>query len=586
VARNEIVLLDQIIEARQAALASPPSIGDAFELFGCEQALRERDLSLDEIEQGVVGGGNDGAIDGVYVFLGDNLLADDSDLFDDAFPATQVPPRARLLLWLVQTKHEESFTETAIDLVRDSTRRLLDLSQEEEDLRELYSEAVVSRTGIFRSALRKLAARHPQVEVRFSYVTRGSVQDANAKVLIKANELDQHFKDMLPKANARVELLGAAELWKRASELPSYTLELKYRENSTSGNSHVGIVSLGDYMEFLADESGALRRHIFDWNVRDYQGNVEVNREIERSLQADDAPEFWWLNNGVTIICSRASIQSKTYYMDDVQIVNGLQTSHTIYSTLSKQSADHAARDKAILVRILVADDASTRDQVIRATNRQTNVPAASLRATDDVQRSVEAYFAANGWYYDRRKNYYRNLGKTPERIVSIPLLAQAVMAMGLSRPDNSRARPSSLLKRDDDYRQIFSEALPLPVYLWLAKAQKDIDSFLLTPAAATTPPERTNLRFHLAMLAVAKLFGGKVYAPAQLNALATEDRPVADADLPECLLELRARLAELGRQTGDTTDKLAKGPELVDYILQRAFPGEVQQKASKSGAS
>ena len=161
--------------------------------------------------------------------------------------------------------------------------------------------------------------------------------------------------------------------------------------------------------------------------------------------------------------------------MDDVQIVNGLQTSHTIHTTLSKQPADHPARDRAILVRILVTDDATTRDQVIRATNRQTNVPVAQLRATDDVQRSIEAYFIGHGWYYDRRKNYYRNLGKNPERIIGIPLLAQAVMAMGLSRPDNSRARPSSLLKRDDDYRKIFSPQLPLQVYLWLAKVKKTL---------------------------------------------------------------------------------------------------------------
>lgn len=104
-------------------------------------------------------------------------------------------------------------------------------------------------------------------------------------------------------------------------------------------------------------------------------------------------------------------------------------------------------------------------------------MPAASLRATDDVQRDIEAYFLGHEWYYDRRKNYYRNSGRSPERIVSIPLLAQAVMAMGLSRPDDSRARPSSLLKRDDDYRKIFSENVPVEIYLWLAQAQKAVDT-------------------------------------------------------------------------------------------------------------
>jgi hypothetical protein len=573
VAKNELVLVDQVIDERQRARAVPLDIGDAFELFGCEQAVRERDLTPEEVEAGIVGGGNDGAIDGVYTFLGDVLLAEDSEVFDDDFAPSSVPPKTKIVLWLVQTKHEESFTETAVDLIRDSTQRLLDLAADEAELRQLYSDAVVDRTGLFRAVLRKLASRHPQVEIRFTYVSRGNVAEANNKVLIKCRELETNFRMLFADAETRVELLGAAELWKRASELPSYTVELKYQENSTSGNSHVGIVTLGDYLEFLQDDAGVLRRHIFDWNVRDYQGDVEVNREIDQTLTAADGPEFWWLNNGVTIICSRATIQSKTYYMDDVQIVNGLQTSHTIFTALSKLPPDHVARSRSILVRILVTGDPKTRDQVIRATNRQTAVPEASLRATDEIQRSIEAYFSAHSWWYDRRKNYYRNLGKTAERIVSIPLLAQAVMAMGLSRPDNSRARPSSLLKRDDEYRRIFSDKVSLPTYLWLAKVQKEVDAFLLTPAAGTTAPERTNLRFHLSMLAVATLFGGKVYSPAQLTALADADAPAANADLPACLTELRARFDELATSTGDSPDKLAKGSALVDHILTMAFP-------------
>ncbi|QTR05395.1 AIPR family protein, partial [Saccharothrix algeriensis] len=83
-----------------------------------------------------------------------------------------------------------------------------------------------------------------------------------------------------------------------------------------------------------------------------------------------------------------------------------------------------------VLVRILVTSDEATSDKVIRATNRQTSVPDASLRATDEVQRKIEAHFASAGWYYDRRKNYYRNIGKSPDRIISIPLLGQAVMGV------------------------------------------------------------------------------------------------------------------------------------------------------------
>ncbi|MFJ3191702.1 AIPR family protein [Streptomyces griseoviridis] len=65
-------------------------------------------------------------------------------------------------------------------------------------------------------------------------------------------------------------------------------------------------MTLRDYLGFICNDDGTLRRHIFDWNVRDYAGGVEVNREIKESLLDRSAPQFWWLNNGVTITCSRA----------------------------------------------------------------------------------------------------------------------------------------------------------------------------------------------------------------------------------------------------------------------------------------
>ena len=283
-----------------------------------------------------------------------------------------------------------------------NTDGLLELS--EEYLKTLYSSPLVERFALFRRALERLAVRHPTVHIEFSYVTRGDKETINAKVQQKAKDLENQFAKTVTGASGIAAFWGADELWASASAVPNYTLQLTYQENATSGSSHVALVSLRDYFTFLSDEHGNLIRHIFDWNVRDYQGNIEVNKEIKASLDDTQAPEFWWLNNGVTIICSKASIQGKTYTLDDVQIVNGLQTSYTTYQTLSAVEKDDPVFDRTLLVRILQTKDSATRDRVIRATNRQTSVPEASLRATDDTQRRIEAYFASNGLYYDRRK--------------------------------------------------------------------------------------------------------------------------------------------------------------------------------------
>jgi len=81
--------------------------------------------------------------------------------------------------------------------------------------------------------------------------------------------------------------------------------------------------------------------------------------------------------------------------------------------------------ERSILVRVIVTEDAESRDRIIRATNSQTDIPSASLRATDKIHRDIEDFFATRGLFYDRRKNFYKNQGKPVRKIVSIGFLAQ-----------------------------------------------------------------------------------------------------------------------------------------------------------------
>ena len=46
------------------------------------------------------------------------------------------------------------------------------------------------------------------------------------------------------------------------------------------------------------------------------------------------------------------------------------------------------------------------RDDIIFATNNQTNIPKSSLRVTDAIHLQIEMYCKTRGLYYDRRKNY------------------------------------------------------------------------------------------------------------------------------------------------------------------------------------
>ena len=96
----------------------------------------------------------------------------------------------------------------------------------------------------------------------------------------------------------------------------------------------------GNYFASLipfASDKGEIRNELFEGNVRDWAGDVIVNEAIRQTLETGIPEEdFWWLNNGITILASGASIQGgHVLSVETPQIVNGLQTSRCIYNYLS-----------------------------------------------------------------------------------------------------------------------------------------------------------------------------------------------------------------------------------------------------------
>ena len=296
---------------------------------------------------------------------------------------------------------------------------------------------------------------------------------------------------------------------------------------------------------------------MFEANVRDYQGRTQVNDDIQDSLQNATTEDFWWLNNGVSILATKASLAGKTLTIEDPLIVNGLQTSTEVFNYFRKSQTAH--EERKILAKVMVPTEDESRDRVIKATNSQTPVQAASLRATDKIHRDIEEYFRPRGLFYDRRKNYYKNEGKSRDKIVGIPYMAQAVMAIVLRRPDTARARPSSLLKTEENYSKVFDSSYPIRLYYVCAEAMRTVEHFLRSPASNVLPENRNNLRFYVAMHAVAGV--GSLLGP---NAIADFDTTELDGiSINNSLDYVQSKYLELGGN-----DQVSKGTALLQAIL------------------
>lgn len=78
-AKNDIILIDGIIDERIKAKVPSCDKGEALEYLANEQILKNFDLSKEELDNGSVDGRNDGGIDSFYLFVNGILLEDAND---------------------------------------------------------------------------------------------------------------------------------------------------------------------------------------------------------------------------------------------------------------------------------------------------------------------------------------------------------------------------------------------------------------------------------------------------------------------------------------------------------------------------
>ena len=95
--------------------------------------------------------------------------------------------------------------------------------------------------------------------------------------------------------------------------------------------AYLGILPAKSFLSLVSDDEGVIKSILYD-NVRDFQGENDVNREIAETLSSPDSDKFVILNNGITIICKELrNIVRNRFLLGDYQIVNGCQTSHVLY---------------------------------------------------------------------------------------------------------------------------------------------------------------------------------------------------------------------------------------------------------------
>lgn len=551
---NSQTIMEKII--REEAAEQNINYSDYFEIYTAAQILKDYDITYSDIEYSIVGDGGDGGIDSIYTFLNGELIKEDTDY-------SKSGKHNKIELVVIQSKTSKNFKEDAVVKFNEVARDLFNISSDittEEAIRR-YNEDLRSRVSIFRDVYSNLMKSFPDLTFSYYYSTLG--EDVHVNVIDKGGPLKETISRMFTGSKFSLDFIGASKLVElnRKVKNTSRMMELAESPIATVNGSYLCLVNLKKYYSFISDND-SISRSIFESNVRDHNGDVIVNVAIQDTL-SNGKEDFWFLNNGVTVITSKAVLSGKTLTIENPQVVNGLQTSHEIYNYFSSLT-EQKEENRNVLVRVICEADPESRDKIIRATNSQTSIPPASLRSADVIHRDIEDFFKANGYFYDRRKNFYKIEGKPASRIVSIPFLSQCVMTLVLLQPNNARARPSTLINDNSRYEQIFSKKHSLSLYLKAYLILKKC-SDLLKNHELKSKRDFNNILYHLSMAVVLDLATSEKVTIKMDEFISNFDiNKITEQVFDKTFNIVWSEYKELG---GD--DNVAKGTVFVDNLIK-----------------
>ena len=227
-------------------------------------------------------------------------------------------------------------------------------------------------------------------------------------------------------------------------------------------NGHRGFVTritlkeLFSFLEF--PESKKFDERLLDQNVRYFLTlDNAVNKEIRNTLVAGNPHDFWFLNNGLTIVADQViTVENGCHPITLVnpQIVNGAQTAKVIFfvgaDTLTGLS------NGTIAIKLIESSNRSFIEKIAIASNTQSRIFGRDLRANDHIQTKLASAVGSYGYFYKRKRG--EEVPRNTAGTIDSARAGQLILAYLHSDPVKSKTNSNDIF--EDLYQLTFDPNL------------------------------------------------------------------------------------------------------------------------------
>jgi hypothetical protein len=411
----------------------------------------QKSIGTFEIDQVSVGGNGDIGLDGVSIIANGDLIFSKEQVDD----LIDLNGYLEIEFVVTQAKTSPSFSGAEIGTflfgVEDLFSELID-DREHHPRRNEDILAIIELLKYIFDRSAKMDRGLPKLILY--YVTTGVWDSANHDLVSRFESGKRQLDKMRLFSSVTYHALGADEVTrfyrntksKEYAEI-SFSNKITLPEIAGIKEGYFGVIPFSEYKKLIIDENDNLKNVFYD-NIRSYQGDNLVNKDIDKTLKDGKFDLFTVMNNGVTVLSKSLTPAGNKFTLKDYQIVNGCQTSHVLYFNRNLNGINTLQ----IPIRIVVSDNEDVKNQVIIATNSQTEVKREQLVALSEYQKKLESYYnsiiGTGRLYYERRSKQYNAENSVPKsKIISIPVQIISFTSMILDEPHNVRGYYSKVVE-------------------------------------------------------------------------------------------------------------------------------------------
>jgi len=444
------------------------SISDQFELYSIYSILNGGSgENVDPFEAHLAS--SEFGLDGVAIIIQGVLVSD----LDEAASVLDEVKNPQIDFYFFQSKTSSSFDYGEARKFFDAVEGFLDGSMKGES--NQLDDLIEAKEYIYQNGVGK---RNPGLFC--FYITTGRYEGKSNKQLQRLIENTQdNFEEaaLFDENRMQISMVGAAELqrlYRAAVTASQVRIEFKdavvLPEHESVDEGYIGFISAEELLKIVTiedadDEVMSLNKAVFFDNIRDYNPNSKINKEIAASLLRGEQDNFIYRNNGITVVAKNVDRTGNNFTIEDFQVVNGCQTSNVIY-----HNREHVAGVQ-VPFRLIGTKDEDFIFSIISGTNKQNPVRDEQFWSLLPFMKNLEEYArkapGERHIYLERRENQYRSESVERARIVQMQPFYKAYTASLMGMPHRAArnyrteidARSDAIFAEEADVRPAYAAA-------------------------------------------------------------------------------------------------------------------------------